>query len=218
MFKGSNQESELSQAPSFIMTIKNIVFDLGNVLIEYEPRRIVGEVFDDPDEVDLIVGAVFESPGWKQLDRGVISFEQHQELLISKFPDYEDEITWLLAHWHESPRIILGMPEIIRNLYSAGYDLYLLSNANSRYDAFAPEIDSLKFFKGITISAELHLLKPEPEIYDRFCEIHDLIPGECVFIDDMVENVEGAIRCGWHAYCFKDAASLAIDLERLLKP
>jgi len=199
------------------MTIKNIVFDLGNVLIEYNPQRIVGKVFDDPGEVDLIVNAVFESIGWKQLDRGVITFEQHQKLLISRFPEYEDEITWLLAHWHESPRIIPGMPEIIRSISSAGYDLYLLSNANYRYDAFAPEIDILKYFKGITISAELHLLKPELEIYDRFCEIHDVIPGECLFIDDMQENVEGAIRSGWHAHRFMDAASLAIYLEKRLK-
>ena len=200
------------------MTINNFVFDLGNVLIEYNPRRIVGEIFDDPREVDLIVNAVFESIGWKQLDRGVITFEQHQELLISRFPEYEDEIAWLLAHWHESPRIIPGMPEIIRNLYYAGHNLYLLSNANSRYYAFAPKIDILKFFKGITISAELHLLKPELEIYDRFCEIHDLTPGECLFIDDMAENVAGAIRSGWHAYRFIDTASLAIFLVRFLKP
>lgn len=199
------------------MTIKNIVFDLGNVLIEYDPRRIVSAVLDDPDEVDLIVSAVFESIGWKQLDRGVITFEQHRELLISRFPEYEDEITWLLAHWHESTRIIPGMPEIIRNVHSAGYDLFLLSNANSRYHVFAPELDILNYFKGITISAELHLLKPELEIYDRFCEIHDLFPAECLFIDDMQENVEGAVRSGWHAYRFKDAASLTIFLENMQK-
>ena len=199
------------------MTIKNTVFDLGNVLIEYDPRRIVGEVFDDPDEVDLIVSAVFESHGWKQLDRGVITFEQHQERLISLFPEYDDQITWLLAHWHESPRIIPGMPEIIHNIHSAGYDLYLLSNANSRYYDFAPELEILKYFKGITISAELHLLKPETEIYYRFREIHHLVPAECLFIDDMQENVEGAVRSGWHAYRFKDAESLWIFLEKLLK-
>lgn len=199
------------------MKIKNIVFDLGNVLIEYNPRRIVSEVFNDPGEAALIFSALFDGQGWKQLDRGVKTFEQHQESLVSRFPQYSDEITWLLAHWHESPRIIPGMPELIQRIYSAGYDIYLLSNANSRFYTFAPELDVLKYFKGITISADLHLLKPEPEIYDRFCEIHDLNPGECLFIDDMQENVEGAVRSGWHAYRFKDAASLAIFLEKLLR-
>ena len=199
------------------MTIKNIVFDLGNVLIEYDPLRIVGEVFDEPGDVKLMVDAIFGSQGWKQIDRGVITFEQHQDDLVSRFPQYLEEITWLLGHWHESPRIIPGMPEIIQSIHYAGYDLYLLSNANSRFYTFAPEIDILEYFKGITISAELHLLKPEPEIYARFCEIHDLSPGECLFIDDMWENVEGAYRSGWQAHQFENAGSLTVYLENLLE-
>ncbi|MBN1230688.1 MAG: HAD-IA family hydrolase, partial [Anaerolineales bacterium] len=73
-----------------------------------------------------------------------------------------------------------------------------------------------QFFKGVTISAEIKLLKPQREIYDQFCKIHKLNPEECLFIDDKAENIQAAINAGWQAYQFKGVLDLVSYLETTL--
>ncbi len=196
---------------------RNIVFDLGNVLIDYNPGRIVNSVFSKPVEQALMLKEVFQSEGWKRLDQGLITFEEHYQDLASRFPQYVEKIDWLLTTWYKDQPPIPGMYELLVNVKKAGYPLYLLSNANKRYYAFETYKDIFKLFSGTTFSSELHLLKPQKEIFVRFCQIHNLAPEECLFIDDQLENVQGARNTGWQAYQFVGVDELRDFLENSLR-
>ncbi|MDY6845981.1 MAG: HAD family phosphatase [Chloroflexota bacterium] len=189
--------------------IKNIVFDLGNVLIDYNPSRIVNAVFTDKSLQDLFLKEIFQSQGWKDLDRGVLTFEDHTQNLVSRFPQYVREIEWILNNWHKDQPDVSGMYTVVERLHDHPFGLYILSNASYRFYNYAVSKKKFfKFFDAVTISAELKLLKPQREIYDHFCQIHNLVPGECLFIDDQFANVKGAIDAGWNAYQFKDTGAL----------
>ena len=196
---------------------RKIIFDMGNVLIDYNPSRIVNSKFSNPEEQKLILKEVFQSKGWRQLDQGLITFEEHSQNLASRFPQYADKIDWLLKNWHQDQPSIPGMYELILNIKKAGFQLFLLSNANTRYYTIQTYMDIFKLFSGITLSSELHLLKPQKEIFDRFCQIHNLVPDECLFIDDQLENIRGAQNAGWQAHQFVGVDELRDYLENCLK-
>lgn len=194
--------------------IRNIVFDLGNVLVDFNPSRIVNAVFIDQKEQRLMLSEIFFSKGWKLVDKGLISIEEHQQDLISRFPQYAEEIDWILKNWHKDLPRIPGMKSLVQMLSKMEFGLYILSNAGYRYFEYALSKNKLfKYFNGFTISAELKLLKPQSEIYDQFCEIHNLKPEECLFIDDQLQNVQAAINAGWQAYQFKGTLDLISFFE-----
>ena len=198
--------------------IKNLVFDLGNVLIDFNPKRIVSAVFTEKEEQEIIYKEIFGTKGWKQLDRGVMTFEEHTQNLISRFPQYAREIQWIMDNWHKDLPNIPGMNKVVKKLKANGFSLYILSNASKRYLKYAlSKKDFFTHFSGVTISAELFLLKPQREIYEQFCQIHNLNPVECLFIDDKAENVQGAIDAGWQGYQFTGVLDLIGYLEKTLK-
>ena len=92
----------------------------------------------------------------------------------------------------------------MKELKDKGYGIYLLSNTCSRFHTFRENIPALRFFDGEFISADCHLVKPEPGIYLRFLEQFGLRPEECVFIDDVPLNIEAAIRCGFSGIVYHD--------------
>lgn len=182
--------------------IKNFVFDLGNVLIDYDPSRIVKSIFKDPQEQTLFLTEVFQSDGWRLLDQGLLTFEEHYRNLASRYPQQAEKISWLLKNWYKDLPPIPGMVELLEKLKKTGFLLFLLSNANTRYYSYKNYSNLFEFFSGLTFSSELHLLKPQVEIYQKFCQIHSLVPSECLFLDDKPENVQGAINAGWQAHQF----------------
>ncbi len=196
--------------------IRNIVFDMGNVLIDYNPQRIITQVFPDPEEQVLILKEVFQSKGWENLDQGLITFEDHYQDLAWRFPQYAEKIHWLINNWHTDQPTIPGMYELVSQVKQAGYDLYILSNANSRYYAYEMYMEIFDLFTGITLSSDLKLLKPHKEIYDRFCQIHQLLPNACLFIDDQPTNIQGARLAGWQAHQFIGVEELQTYLEETL--
>lgn len=197
--------------------IRNLVFDLGNVIVEYNPSQIVATLFKDEQERKLILQEVFLSKGWKQLDQGLITFEEHYQNVASRLPQYADEIEWLLKNWYKDPRYLPGVYSMIKTISYYDFDMYVLSNASELYYNHAQDLEIFKFFTGITISAELKLLKPQKEIYDRFCQIHQLRPEECLFIDDQLENVLGARNAGWTAHQFTGVEKLKFYLQETLQ-
>jgi putative hydrolase of the HAD superfamily len=131
------------------------------------------------------------------------------------YPQYSQKIKWLLDHYHEDQPLIPGMLGLVKTLKSKPFRLFLLSNAGIRFYEYEKDLEVLKYLDGITISADIHMLKPHPEIYITFCQIHALKPEECLLIDDKQENVEGAKACGWHAHRFTNPAALLNHLKSL---
>jgi putative hydrolase of the HAD superfamily len=197
--------------------IKNIVFDLGNVLVNFDPSRIVNAVFTHKEDQDRFLAAIFHSDAWKQLDQGVMTFEAHYQNLVSDYPQFSKEIDWILNNWYKDLPNVPGMFSLVETLFNQGFDLFVLSNAMDLvYKYVKSQKEIFRFFKGATISAELKMLKPHREIYDRFCQIHSLNPGECLFIDDQLVNVQAAEKAGWHAYLFKDVPALKSFLHETI--
>lgn len=187
--------------------IKNIVFDMGKVMVDYEGHK-VGEIFiKDEAERKKVCTSVFDSQEWLLLDMGLISEEEALKRMQSRLTtDHEKEMAKLcLKHWHEYNMYpIKEMGELVKELKENGYKIYLCSNASLRLLTCTDIIPGIKLFDGVLFSAEVKCMKPQKEMYGHFFERFDLKPEECFFIDDMPLNIEGAKACGMEGYCFED--------------
>ncbi len=184
--------------------IKNIVFDMGRVLIHWEPKAIASRYGLRFGDVELLVKELFVSPQWVMLDRGTISEENAVAAVCKKLPPHMHEaVDAIVKGWWRRPLTPMeGMGELIKELKENGYHIYLLSNASLKLRDYFARIPGSRYFDGLLVSAEEKLLKPEREIYERLYERFGLIPSECFFIDDAPANIEGAMRTGMDGTVF----------------
>lgn len=188
--------------------IKNIVFDMGQVLVSYVGNLVCQIYIEDEQERKDVSTSVFASPEWVLLDMGVMPEEEALKKMQERL-DTEckrEQAEWCFWHWHEyNMKPKEGMEELVRWLKSMGYGIYLCSNASVRllkcYKEVIPAIDC---FDGILFSAEVQCLKPQKEMYGHLFDRFHLKPEECFFVDDLNLNIEGARRCGMEGYCFED--------------
>lgn len=193
--------------------IKNIVFDMGRVLLNYEGHMVSRHFIEDEAKRKTVASAVFDSQEWILLDMGLISEEDALKRMQKRLDtDYEKEMAALcLAHWHEyNMWPIEGMEKLVARLKKEGYGIYLLSNASLRLLDCYQMIPGIQYFDGIVFSAEVKYIKPQKEIYFHLFDRFHLKPEECLFIDDLPLNIEGAAACGMEGYCFADG-----DVKRL---
>ncbi len=193
--------------------IKNIVFDMGKVLVDYKAMYACEQLVADPADRDMVCTAVFISPEWILLDLGVISEEQALKQMCSRLPErLHKEAKDCMEQWHlhcMRPRADMG--ELIRELKAKGYGIYLLSNASNRLpQMYQDVIPAVECFDGVMFSAAEKLMKPQREIYIRFFEKFQVKPEECYFVDDLMLNIDGGKACGMDGYCFVDG-----DIEKL---
>lgn len=197
------------------LLIRNIVFDMGNVLIRYDAAAYVQNTgLPEPDQ-RLLLENLFRSYEWMQLDRGTLTDEAALASVCRRLPPHLHQIAQqLLENWHQDIPPLPEMELLAQKLKEAGYSLYLLSNTSAKYHYFRKNIPALNYFDGEFISADWHLLKPEVEIYRAFCHHFSLVPAQCFFIDDVAANIEGAMRAGMRGFVYHGslpdlAASLA---------
>lgn len=184
--------------------IKNIIFDMGGVLVDYYARRFVEKCVQDPGEQKLLLNELFHSVEWIQLDRGSITEEQLLRQVCSRLPNKLHAMArHLLECWHDYAPPIPGTEELCVELKKNGYRLYLLSNTGVRFYLYRDKVPALRQFDGEFISADWQLLKPEAAIYRTFCHHFNLVPAECFFIDDVPANIEGAMRIGMSGYVYR---------------
>ena len=194
--------------------IRQIVFDMGKVLVGYDAKRVCRHFMSDEQEIEAVCTSVFVSPEWLLLDMGVITEEAALEKMQSRLKtDHEKNMAALcMKHWPEYCMWpIKEMEEVLDTLKEKGFGLYICSNASMRlpleWKKVIPRIDR---FDGVLFSAEEKCIKPQRQIYERLFERFQLKPEECFFVDDLPMNVEGARACGMDGYCFADG-----DVERL---
>ena len=196
--------------------IRHIVFDIGKVLIHYDPYLPFSRLIPDADRRKWFFDNVCTHDWNIEQDRGR-TWAEAESLLIADFPDQEDNIRAFRANWHEmvshhyedSVAIMLGLIE-------EGRDVTMLTNFAS--DTFAEARERFPFLnrpRGVTVSGEVRLLKPDRAIYDRHAKDFGLDPTASLFIDDSAKNVQGAIDAGWQAVLFEGAGKLERDLRRL---
>ncbi|MDD3402856.1 MAG: HAD family phosphatase [Hespellia sp.] len=192
--------------------IRNIVFDMGRVLIEYDPMKVCNAFVEEKDR-EQICDALFRAPEWIEMDRGTMTEEDAMVSVKERLPEQrlKDAAQQCMDHWDEynmCPKV--GMKDVVTEMKNRGYHIYLLSNAPLRIRRFQHIIPGIELFDGMVVSAEELCIKPEAKIYERLFEKYNLNPSECFFIDDLQVNVDGAKACGMDGYCFADG-----DVARL---
>ncbi|WP_300342018.1 HAD family phosphatase [Fusobacterium sp.] len=198
--------------------IKNIVFDLGNVLIEYNPQKFIirnvkEENFTKFNEV------VFKSKEWLDLDRGILEYNRAVEIFSEKLPEERESIKYLFDNSIQDVLFpIEENLELLSNLKRKGYKLYILSNFHREaYLEIAKKCNFDRYFDGGVISYDINLLKPEEEIYRTLLKKYDLLERETLFIDDTLNNVEKASELGIETIHLTEKSKLKEELERVLK-
>lgn len=197
--------------------IKNIVFDLGQVLINFQPASYLQGLFPTHPQLEDVQRAIFGSAEWIMLDRGVIDQMEAELRLINQHPHFKEEISQALAGWFSMLTPIEINVQLLPRLKEKGYGLYVISNFHE--EAFAhieAKYDWFKLFDGLVISFENQVMKPEPRIYQELLERYQLQGKECLFIDDVAANCEGARRMELEAILYQSPDQLKRDLDRFL--
>lgn len=181
--------------------IRNIVFDMGGVLIDYDPEKTLYSLFDRPT-AELLLREIFRNPLWAEKDRGTVSVADILAQKGSRIPPaVYDRVAAMVENYYPYMPPFPEPEALVQRLKANGYGVYLLSNASMDFFERRAGIPALQWFDGCLISAEVRHIKPEPEIYQAFFERFSLRPETCFFIDDMQANIDGAARCGMRGYC-----------------
>lgn len=197
--------------------IKNIIFDVGNVLVTYDPDNYLKSLGFDKETRDAVNNAMFKNDLWNESDRGVIPAEELAAGFVANNPAFEAEIrkAYNLAEGTIQSRDYAV--DWVNGLKERGYRLYILSNyAEGILEKTKCKMEFLPLMDGAVFSFQCKLIKPEAEIYKHLCDTYGLVPSESVFLDDRLDNVEAAEKFGFHAIQFSDYEQGSGALEELL--
>jgi 2-haloacid dehalogenase len=193
----------------------NVVFDIGNVLLRWDPRFLYRKIFDDEERMEWFLTHVC-SPDWNlEQDRGR-SFDEAVLHLAAQHPEYVEEISAFHTRWHETaPGVIEGTVEILEQLSEQGAPLYAITNFSvEKFAETRARYDFFRRFRDILVSGEVRLIKPDPAIYRLFLDRNRLNAESCLFIDDSEKNVVGAKEVGMKAVHFQNPELLRNELRR----
>ena len=184
--------------------IRNILFDMGNVLIYFDRNLFMDRLGVSEEDKKLLMREVFLSVEWVRMDRGSMVEADAVASCCKRLPERLHEAAEkLIAMWDRPILPIPGMYELIEELKEKGYGIYLLSNCSIPLRQNVHRIPGIEVFDGVLVSSEHRLLKPQHEIFEKFFETFRLEPSECFFIDDAVTNIEGALECGMTGFVFR---------------
>ena len=197
-------------------TVDTVVFDIGNVLIPWEPRWLFRKLLPDEASVERFLAEVDFNNWNAQHDAGQ-PFAHGIARHSAVFPHYRHLFRAYFERWEESiGEPIAGSVSLVRKLREAGYRTLALTNFSSETFPRAVRRHSfLSEFEGILVSGEEKLMKPDPAIYRLLCDRYGVDPVKAVFVDDSLPNVEGARRIGMHALQFSSVERLLGDLGAL---
>lgn len=192
-----------------------VVFDIGNVFVQWDPRRLYRRHFEDEKALETFLRTV-TTPAWNlEQDRGR-SFAQAVDELSQQFPHYEDLIRLFDSHWIETlGDEIAGTVKVLDHLVKSGVPVFAITNFSAeKWPVFCERHQFTQHFHGVIVSGEERIVKPDPRIYELAIERFGLQPDRSIFIDDSKENVTGAQHLGLKGHHFTDAPALAADLKK----
>ncbi|MCF1615233.1 MAG: HAD family phosphatase [Staphylococcus equorum] len=183
--------------------IKNIVFDMGNVLIKYDPSQFIEEFTSNEKHQQMLLEKIFYTDEWEQYDQGTITKEEIIDKATSLLPKVlHSSIPVVMDTWFEKMTPISGMEDVVKILKKNGYSIYLLSNVSQDFYSFRDVVPGIDYFDGKFISSDWKCIKPDAEIYQLFFSYFNLEPAECFFIDDLAINIEAAASQGMQGHIF----------------
>ena len=192
---------------------RTVVFDVGGVLVDWDPRHLYRKVFDDEDEMERFLAEVCTWEWHHRHDKGV-PFAESIPALTEQFPHHADLIAMWEARYQEMvPGEIPGTADVVRDLHAAGERLLVLSNMPSEvWTPLTERFGWFSLFEGWVVSGDEKVVKPDPAIYRVLMARYEVDPATAVFVDDRRENVEAAVALGFEAVLFTDAESLRASL------
>jgi len=195
----------------------NIIFDMGGVLLDFSEARLMGHFFGQLSEKEqyLIYDAMFASGLWRRMDRGDFDEAGMVRAVCALLPEgLHAPVAAMIPHYFEAMPP-LPANEIIPLLKARGQKVYLLTNAPHAFHREKWRLPYLHLFDGVFASCDIGMLKPGPEIYRAFLRQFDLRAQECLFIDDVRANIDGAAAAGiaGHCYAARDLEALMRELE-----
>jgi putative hydrolase of the HAD superfamily len=198
--------------------VRNVIFDLGGVVVDWNPDHIVSRVQPRAELRDALKQALFGHDDWRKFDRGGLSESELIERLQLRLGASRQEVDAILDAVRDS---LVEKPEtvkLLRALKAQGTPLYCLSNMPaSIYTHLRQRHSFWDAFSGVIISGEIQLMKPEPEVFVHLLAAFKLRAHESVFIDDLLPNIESARQVGLHAILFKDAVQCRRELQAILR-
>lgn len=196
------------------MKIKNIVFDLGNVLLKYDPKGYLESLGYDSTTVSDLMKLIFHGIEWKLADQGLLSNDQLIEIYVLKAPQYSFEIRYVMQNWFRIVTLMEESKELFLEILDKGYNVYILSNyPEYMFMDMLERTPVLHKAHGSVISYQIKLTKPSREIYLHLLEKYRLIAEETLFLDDLQENINGAKKVGIHGIRFKNVKQVKHDLK-----
>lgn len=197
--------------------IDTIIFDLGGVLIDWNPRYLYRKLFDSEEEMEWFLQNICTSE-WNERQDGGRPFDEATEELVAMHPEWESRIRAWYGRWKETiGGQVDGTVNLLRKLKDeTDLHLYAITNWSAETFPWAREnFEFLGWFKGIVVSGEEKICKPHPRIYQALIERHNVVPGTSVFIDDNLKNVEGAKNVGIRGIHFQSPKQLESELKVL---
>lgn len=174
------------------MAVKNVIFDIGGVLLEWNPMKLLTSMFD-VKRAEILKANMMDSTYWAELDRGTFSINQAVTLFSQKIPELTEEIRYVLTAMINYLPVIQENVNILYELSKANYRLFVLSNFQREgFSEAYRKHDFFKLFDGLVISSHEKMIKPEKQIYDLILNRYSLVPSETVFFDDSFENINKA--------------------------
>ncbi len=191
-----------------------VVFDVGNVLLRWDPRLVYRELIPEPERLDWFMQNVCTAAWNIEQDRGR-SWADAVALLVSQHPEWEREIRAYDERWHESiPGIVEDSVAVLTELKGRGDKVYAITNfSREKWAECLIRFPFLQSFDGVIVSAHERLIKPDPAIFELLMQRYDLAAGDCIFVDDSARNVAAAGALGMQTVHFIEP----IDLRSALR-
>ncbi|WP_144231133.1 HAD family hydrolase [Lactobacillus gasseri] len=184
--------------------LKNIIFDFGNVIMNYNPNEILNHYELSPADHDLLRKTIFESKEWSEIDAGKITEKKATEIFTDRVPDkLKSKVKQIMATWPENVDFYEPVFNYMEKLRQDGYKIYGLSKTGMQFANFVKNSEMGNYFDGYVFSAQEKLLKPDRRIYEKLIARYILKPEESLFIDDLKANTNAAKKLGMQAFTFK---------------
>jgi len=188
----------------------NFVFDVGNVLVDYKPLVYLKDLFSDDSLAEKMYDTIFKSREWLLMDQGRLSHPEAIDIFKAREPDFHSEIQYTMQNVNSMFTPISDTIKMLPTIKESGHGLYYLSNIHKEIrDFLIAEHKYFSLFDGGVFSCDIMATKPSPEIYRYIIEKYSLIPGDCLFFDDMEENVKAAEKEGIKSVLFTTAECVA---------
>jgi epoxide hydrolase-like predicted phosphatase len=199
------------------VSIKNIIFDVGGVFVKWDPKLVFRKYFNSEAEIDDFMKEIDFYGMNEKGDIGIETITTMIGQLSKEFPQYKNALLAYDVNWIDTIAFEYeGTRKLAQDLHKSGYKTYILSNwEGDKFRIFDSKYKLIEMVDGYVLSGDVRIVKPDPAIYKLLLDKYGLKASECVFLDDLEKNVEGAKNVGIEAFVFKSAAEAKKDLESL---